>query len=29
MAFLGQVIADDICIAVNEREGHCVIVKAA
>lgn len=29
MAFLGAVVADDICISVNEREGHCVLIKAA
>ena len=29
MSFLGQVVADDVCISVNRQEGHCVITKAA
>ena len=29
IAFLGQAVADDMSISVNEREGHCIIVKAA
>ena len=29
MSFLGQVVADDFSISVNEREGHIIIIKAA
>ena len=29
LAFLGQVVADNTVIGVNEREGHCVVVKNA
>ena len=29
IVFLGAVVADDISISVNEREGHCIIIKAA
>lgn len=29
VVFSGVVVADDICISVNEREGHCYIIKAA
>ena len=29
MAFLGQLVADDMSISVNEKEGHIVITKAA